>query len=108
MPKDTDVPGNTLESQRLFDEMLRKTGRRVRELERTMLRLEEDGVTIKMLKLNCKAGPRGEWLAILTAQGEEGGLVAFHSADGLPEVLAGLSTRLGNGSLKWKEDEYAE
>jgi hypothetical protein len=49
-----------------------------------------------------------EYLVTVRRVGDDGGPeVAFHSATTLGEALAGLVSRLDNGSLKWRVDEYA-
>lgn len=67
------------------------------------LAVDVTGVTIR--------GPReagDEILLVVRGIGSDGGpVVAFHSAYGLAEALLSLAARLNNGSLKWREDEFA-
>lgn len=50
----------------------------------------------------------GEYLIVLRGLDEEGlPIVAFHSALDMGEVLRGVESRLRNGSLKWRKDEFA-
>lgn len=55
-------------------------------------------------------GPKGEneeFLITVRGLGSDGqALVAWHSASSLWDLIAGVATRLGNGSLKWKPDEW--
>lgn len=105
--RNTEVPGNTLESQRLFDREMIKIGRAVLSLQSRLEHMADEGVEVKALRLTYRNGVHGEVLCVVTAGTESGGIVAFHSADGLGEVLKGVSARMVNGSIKWKEDEYA-
>lgn len=50
----------------------------------------------------------GEYLVVARGLDEEGApVVAFHSALDIGEVLRGLESRLRNGTLRWRPDEFA-
>lgn len=56
-------------------------------------------------------GPReegGQVLCIIKAEDEHGRFVAFHAADSAVEAVRGTLERVENGSLKWKEDVWAD
>lgn len=107
MPKQTGTPGNTMQSQADFDHMLYKIGVAISRLERWCSTDVPEGVYVKSIRLRAPQNPEGEWLAVVSISTENGGKVGFHSAEDLTAVLSGLSNRLRNGSIKWKDDEYA-
>jgi hypothetical protein len=64
-------------------------------------------VTLVGVKLKLPEDGAGEVLVVLTGVDQEGApVVAFHSAVGMLEALAGALRRMGTGSLKWRIDEY--
>lgn len=68
------------------------------------LQVEPTGFTVR--------GPRSrgdEILVVVRGVDHEGApVVAFHGAYSLEEALLGLAARLGNGTLKWREDQFAK
>jgi hypothetical protein len=106
--KYNEIPGNTLASQALFDRQMIKIGVSVLTLQEQFIRLSDEGIEVKALRLAYRSGVSGELLGVLTASTESSELVAFQSGTDLAVVLTVLQSRLANGSLKWKEDEYAK
>lgn len=102
-----EVPGNVLATAALTARLLERTGHRVHMAMLAMINYEEQGLKIVRITFKAPGDVNGEWLGIITAQSENGGVVAFHSGDGFVSTVEGLLNRLNNGSLKWKEDEYA-
>lgn len=107
-PYKREVPGNVLATAAMTERILSKTGLAVHQAAYSLERMEHDGNTIKAIRFMAKGGATGEWLAVITAVGEGGAVVAFHSGEGLTQVIEGTMNRLNNGSLKWKADEYAK
>ena len=101
------VPGNSLASQALVQRVLLKTGIYVHKIEEAFQLLENHGVYVKALRFSLKDGADGDWMAVLTADTDDGPMVAFNTGATFGDCLSGLSARLDNGTLKWKEDEYA-
>lgn len=63
---------------------------------------------LRGLSIRFPSPEGGEFLIVLRAFDPDGTpVVAFHSALELQEALGGLETRLDNGSLRWRPDEYA-
>lgn len=106
MTKPKDVPGNTLQSQLLFDRELHKVGHRVYDIDSFIQRSVRDKFVVRAIKFRAGKVPGAEWMAIITAYSPDGPVVAFHSGEGFKELVVGLAARLKNGSLKWKADEY--
>lgn len=105
--KDNDVPGNAMLSAALLGRQVEKLGIAALRMDAHLETLQDNGIEVKALRFVYRAGIRGEVLCVVTAQTESGGLVAFHNGDSFGEVMKGIAARMGNGSLKWKEDEYA-
>lgn len=103
-----EVPGNVLATVAMTERILTKTGHVVHMANHSIERLEEGGEHVKAIRLTSRGRAAGEWLAIVTLSTSEGEFVAFHSGDGFQQTLEGTCQRIINGSLKWKEDEYAK
>jgi len=77
-------------------------------LDRMVSRHWSGEVDVTGLKLKLGNDTVVETLVILTGVWGDGTpVVAFHSAAPVSEAIAGAMRRLMNGTLKWKEDEYA-
>lgn len=105
--KNIEVPGNILATQASVDRVMRRAGGALYKIENSSERLREEGISVESIRLKMPAEQDGEILLVITASTESGGIVAFHRQAGIAACLEGLSSRLDNGSLKWKEDEYA-
>lgn len=65
------------------------------------------GIEVVAIKLILDHTRGEEALAVITGFDDAGApVVAFHSSTAVPDLLIGLASRLENGSLKWKADEY--
>lgn len=106
--KNPGVPGNTIASQVLFDQQMMKLGIAVTRLQSQLEHMSEEGIDVTGIKFLYRGGPTGEVLGILTAHTDSAGIVAFQSGEDLGAVLRGMSSRVLNGSIKWKEDQYAK
>ena len=106
--KDNDVPGNAVLSAALLGRQVERLGIAALRMDAHLEKLQEQGIEVKALRFVYRGGVRGEVLCVVTAHTENGGIVAFHNGDTFGEVMKGIAARMGNGSLKWKEDEYAD
>lgn len=68
--------------------------------------LADSGLTVTDIRVRLPNDENGDYLTIIKAQGETGGVVGFGSGLTFGEALAGTLERLYNGSLRWKEDQY--
>lgn len=107
MAKDVGVPGNALQEQADMDRRTLKLGIAVRQLEHWCEKLVPDHGIVKAIRFKAPRSVGGEWLVVVQVSTEKGGVVGFHSADDFSEAVKGLSSRLRNGSIKWRDDEYA-
>lgn len=106
MARSKDLPGDTLQSQSAFDREVHKVGMRVLNIDRFIDKGVDDKIVVRAIKFRAGNVPGAEWLVVITAYSPGGPIVAFHSGDGFRETLVGLASRLSNGSLKWKDDQY--
>lgn len=104
--KNNEVPGDARFSQALFDREVHRCGMAVYKLQRRIETLRDDEIYVKAIRIKFSEYEGGEVMAVVTANMQSGPFVAFHGGGSLKEVLAGLSARMENGSLKWKEDQY--
>ena len=80
----------------------------IRYTERQMGRAHLDDENISSFRIRSPQDEWGEYMMVAKRTAADGTpQVAFHSAPGLAEVLAGFGSRLRNGSLKWVKDNYA-
>lgn len=69
--------------------------------------LEERGVGMTGITIRFPEEEGGPYFVVARAWTDEGASVAFHDAMTFAEAVAGVVNRAVNGSLKWKEDKYA-
>ena len=93
---------------RTSDAMFTKIGSSLSRLDHIDSSGWRGNVELRGLSLRVPQQVGGEWLVVIRGLDHEGGpVVAFHSALGGAEALAGAVERMSNGSLKWKPDDYA-
>ncbi len=64
-------------------------------------------VDIEGFSIRTPLAQHGEYLLVLKGiDGEGGPVVAFHSATSLSDLFCGAANRLGNGTFKWRVDEF--
>jgi len=86
-----------------------KTGSFVERLGRGFENPGTFGVELTGMSLRAPNGERGEYLAVVRALDDAGApIVAFHSAMFLADLLVGLTERLNNGSMRWRDDEFRQ
>lgn len=107
MPKNPEVPGNTLASQAVVDREIVGAGKALFALDSKIWHMWHAGDQMLQIKLVVKATDGSDVMCVVTAQIEDVQVVAFHNGDSIRSALTGLSKRLANGSLKWRRDEYA-
>lgn len=73
-------------------------------MERTIETWDDDDVFFRSLMIKDKRDADGGWLAIIKADGPNGGLVGFHGADTFAECVRGVVERMINKSIKFRED----
>lgn len=105
--KCVEVPGNAYQSQVNYQAYRMKVGDAVLDMGRAMERLFEEDVRVKAVRFKGPAVAGGPWLAVVTIDTSEGGKVAFSEGDDFEVCVRTLSNRMRNGSIKWKDDEYA-
>jgi hypothetical protein len=96
-------------SREIFtDEYFKKAGMAMGDVDNAMQGYRNLVVEVTGLSIRGPVAQGGEFLCTVRGYDEEGmAVVAFHGAATLTEMFIGLSARLNNGSLKWREDQYA-
>lgn len=102
-----DVPGDAVASARAVTEYWYEVGRALGDIDRFQTTGHVDQPELYELRLKCDTGDPEGFLVIAKALGETGYVIAFHRGETVVEALVGLSKRLKNHTLKWREDQYA-
>lgn len=101
-----DVPGDAHASTLAVQRHLIATGERVALFERFADNLFEDGITITGITMRAPNYESAEYLFIVRATKSGAKVVAFHAGETFEDGLRGTLARMGNKSLKWREDSY--
>ena len=104
--KDGEVPGNSLQSAINVERMLLKQARPIMILSDRTDGQRHPDYTLKEVRVRAPAELSGEWLGIVKADFDGTPCIGFHGGDSLLDCLKGLASRLNNGSMKWREDQY--
>lgn len=105
--RDVEVSGNVIATQANLEREIAKAGNAVHTMAYLHNLHIQEGVYVRSLRFKAPSDGFGEWLGILSITRPEGNFVAFHRATSLPECVVGMVNRYRNGSLQWKEDDYA-
>lgn len=100
-----EVPGNAYASAVAVQKQMVRLAETVYRLDERLQDLFENEVDIKQIKFIAPRMDKSGWLAVVTATVDGKDAVAFHGGEDFTEALKGVLDRLGNGSLKWKEDK---
>lgn len=91
----------------VFQRQIDKIGTSVFRFDKLHENLQDREGYIKRISILPSSPVRGDFLLVATAFYEGEHVVCFQQGFSLEEVLMGFLNRLQNGSLKWKDDEYA-
>jgi len=105
---DTDIPGNAMGSQAAYVRQMLRQSEALLGFEDDVRRLDEADMFILTVSVRFPHGDRSEYLAVVRVDGAGGRRVGFHNAPTYLETLVGVVNRLKNGSMRFKEDVYAE
>ena len=107
MGRTHDVPGNAMATAAKYQEFLMAVGKGWIDLTDALERLAEKEIWVDRITMRGDWDGQTDMLIVLAAAGTEGRVVAFHNVEDAITVWKGLAARIRNGSLKWKEDQYA-
>jgi hypothetical protein len=94
--------------ERFSEEYFYQVGLAVGELGRALEGYREISVQLTGFSVRGPRDRGDEFLVVVRGTDEEGmPVVGFSSALDLGEALRGVVSRLDNGSMKWRPDEYA-
>lgn len=106
--KDGEVSGNAMASAMAVQRQLIRAAEQVARAEGTFRWHEDRDRDILAIRVRMPQHAEGEYMAVVSADSDEGPVVAFHSAPTFGETIVGLLARLENDTLVWKEDKYAK
>lgn len=105
--RNSDVPGNTVQSQRAFEEQQLKYGIGLTLFDHICSSSWRGEVEVTGFSVRPPQSIGGEWLVVARGiDGEGTPVVAFHSALGVGEAVAGMSGRIQHGNIKWRVDGF--
>lgn len=108
MSRRKDVPGNAIASQLAFDKQMVARGIALGRVDTYLDAYAEDDIFVLGMSIRIPQDVGEDYLVTVRASTTEGAVVAFHSAASFDEVIVGLSNRLQNKSLRWKDDQYSK
>lgn len=98
--------GNSLEEQRLLNQMLLDMAQALVRFERIREAREEHGEYLTGIRVRFPDVYGGEYMLVVSGHLDGRYVVGFHSASSLADVLKGGLARIESGGLKWKDDTY--
>ena len=107
MPRNTETPGNTLASQRSYEQAMLKVGQLIHRLDAYIDAYAEDEVFVRGLTVRVPQEIGEDVFITVRADVAGKPMVAFHGGATFAESLTGLINRFQNRSLRWKDDQYA-
>lgn len=102
----TDIPGNSVGSHAAYLKQMVRQAETLVAFESVSDALWEEEVYISGISIRFPTDDRSEYLAVVRVDGPSGRQVGFHDAPTFLEVLVGVTNRLKNRSMKFKEDKY--
>lgn len=98
--------GYEAKALKTFEAMAQKVGAVILSIERRVEQSNESGLYLVGFSVRLPNEERPDVLLTARARTDTAALVAFHGAPEVGQALVGFMERFGNGSLKWKEDQY--
>lgn len=108
MKRGKDNPGNTLSSQRSFDLAMIANGVLLSRAESYIAAYAEEDTFVQSVTLKIPQDVGQDTFVIIRAMVGGKPMVAFHGAPEFGDAIIGLTKRMQNRSLRWKEDMYAD
>lgn len=105
-PKE-DVPGDAVASARAVTEYWYEVGRALGDVDKYQKLGHVAQPELYDLRVKCDLSDEQGFLVIAKGFTEKGYVIAFHRGETVVEAVVGMSRRLKNHTLKWKEDTYA-
>lgn len=100
--------GSALKGAVAFQEELAQEALVLRRVDRWLGLQEEDNFRLVALKLRAPMEDSAEYLVVVSAYVDGRAMVGFSAGSTIMEALLICSRRILNGSIKWKEDQYAQ
>ena len=98
--------GSKIEQQQdaAYAKMLRRAWLVLQQLDGILGEDMADGMVVKELRIQGPNVTGGGYRVIAKGAVDGAPYVAFHNAETVQELLAGIQERMVNGSAKWRED----
>lgn len=106
MKKSKEISGNTLAAQYAFDKEMIARGVLLGRVDSYLDKYAEDDILVMGFSIRVPQDIGDEYLLTIRAIVADEAKVAFHAAATFEELIVGLSKRLQNRSLRWKDDRY--
>lgn len=98
--------GKGAEGSRLWQAETERNGKILMQANRLASSMSRHDMYIQQIKFVSKDDEGNDWLVVCTIDSTDGPMIGFHGASSFGEGLAGLINRIGNGTMKWKPDDY--
>lgn len=108
VPRSTDQPGGVLATAAAHERFVQRVGLGWIGVVEALGRLHAEDHVVYRVTVRGDWDGHGEFLLVLIADTENGPKVAFHNSGDPHGMWVSLKNRIENGSLKWKDDEYAK
>ena len=107
MPTNHRRDHDAASSNRAFEKYVQGLARGLMNIDMYHQDIQEGRPTLTKIIIKCD--PDDEQGVLIIGSGYEGGTwkVCFHRDVDIPATVTGFGNRLRNGSLKWKDDDYA-
>lgn len=102
-----DIPGDAVASARQVSQYWFDIGVAIGDLDRYRETEHLDAPMLYEFRVKCDPDDAEGVLVIAKGITETGYVVGFHRGESIVEAVVGMSKRIKNHSLKWKEDQYA-
>ena len=93
---------------RYGQEQFERIGEALEQIGRACEGYRELSVQPTGMSIRAPRSREGEYLVVIRGEDNEGmPVVAFNSGHSIGEAVRGVEARLSNGTLRWREDEFA-
>ena len=96
------------DAERAFGQLAERAGTVLITADRHLDTLLDKGVDVTAMRIKMPVEEGNDYFVIVQARVEGVASVGFHGSDTFAEAVVGALNRLYNGSISWREDEYAD
>lgn len=107
MSKRQDVPGNSIASELEYQRQMIRAAEQLLRLDRVLERLWDEGRRVLSMSVRMPREYGDDVLVVIRCDYDGAREVAFVSSDSVLDAVRKAAASLENGSVKWRDDEYA-